>query len=281
MSLRAATLSAAALIGVAPASGGGQQLLYFVDDPSLGGFVDIVGFGQQQLLGEDGEAVLEVGEFQGNTIFLPGAIIVGQNGGLGFGNAEVTELGADNEPIPSDQAFAGGQAALAFWDDIDDKEGDVLFARIANDPVLSDRLIVQWEYINFDGLASNLAIQAHIIDNFEATGFYAQYVYRIEGPAASAGESATIGYQDGITGYGDLQHTFNQPGAVTDGAVISMIIPKPGDLDTNGYVEVPDLLMLLKAWGDCEDCEACPADVNNDCTVGVVDLLILLGNWDS
>ncbi len=59
--------------------------------------------------------------------------------------------------------------------------------------------------------------------------------------------------------------------------------PKPtqtdGDLDGDGTVGVKDLLILLGSWGPCDDCNNCPADLDGDCTVGVKDLLILLGNW--
>ena len=53
----------------------------------------------------------------------------------------------------------------------------------------------------------------------------------------------------------------------------------PGDLDGDGSVGVKDLLTLLGDWGPCDDCNDCPADLDDDCSVGVVDLLILLGNW--
>ena len=60
------------------------------------------------------------------------------------------------------------------------------------------------------------------------------------------------------------------------------IVPKPGDLDQNGFVGVNDLLILLGAWGACPDpCPpTCTADVDGDCLVGVTDLLIVLANWD-
>ncbi len=53
----------------------------------------------------------------------------------------------------------------------------------------------------------------------------------------------------------------------------------PGDLDGDGSVGVKDLLILLGDWGPCADCDDCIADLDGDCTVGVKDLLILLGNW--
>ena len=53
----------------------------------------------------------------------------------------------------------------------------------------------------------------------------------------------------------------------------------PGDLDGDGSVGVKDLLILLGSWGPCDNCNDCIADLDDDCTVGVADLLILLGNW--
>jgi subtilisin family serine protease len=53
----------------------------------------------------------------------------------------------------------------------------------------------------------------------------------------------------------------------------------PGDIDVDGTVGISDLLLLLGAWGPCPDCADCPADLDGDCTVGITDLLTLLGNW--
>ncbi|MCH8316682.1 MAG: hypothetical protein IIA64_11980 [Planctomycetes bacterium] len=52
-----------------------------------------------------------------------------------------------------------------------------------------------------------------------------------------------------------------------------------GDLDGDGSVGVKDLLLLLGNWGLCPPKGDCPADLNGDGSVGVADLLILLGNW--
>lgn len=56
----------------------------------------------------------------------------------------------------------------------------------------------------------------------------------------------------------------------------------PGDLDNDGTVGVVDLLILLGAWGDCpRPCPpACTGDIDGDCWVAVTDLLALLANWD-
>jgi hypothetical protein len=65
---------------------------------------------------------------------------------------------------------------------------------------------------------------------------------------------------------------------IMDSTVISLdpVIGIPGDLDGDGTVGVDDLLILLGAWGPCS---GCPADINGDGTVGVDDLLIMLANF--
>ena len=52
-----------------------------------------------------------------------------------------------------------------------------------------------------------------------------------------------------------------------------------GDLDGDGSVGVSDLLILLGDWGPCPPKGDCPADLDGNGSVGVKDLLILLGNW--
>ncbi len=50
-----------------------------------------------------------------------------------------------------------------------------------------------------------------------------------------------------------------------------------GDLDGDGIVGVMDLIMLLGQLGPCTG--GCWADMDHDGIVGVTDLLIVLGNW--
>ncbi len=52
-----------------------------------------------------------------------------------------------------------------------------------------------------------------------------------------------------------------------------------GDLDGDGDVDGADLILLLGAWGACDDRADCPADLDLDGAVGPSDLIILLGNW--
>jgi hypothetical protein len=50
----------------------------------------------------------------------------------------------------------------------------------------------------------------------------------------------------------------------------------PADVNDDGVVNVLDLLAVLAAWGPCS---GCPEDINGDNTVNVLDLLAVLGTW--
>ncbi len=69
--------------------------------------------------------------------------------------------------------------------------------------------------------------------------------------------------------------------AVDDLQIVQIVCDDgvPGDIDGDGLVGTGDLLLLLGAWGPCDDCDDCAEDLDDDCLVGTTDLLILLGNW--
>jgi hypothetical protein len=52
--------------------------------------------------------------------------------------------------------------------------------------------------------------------------------------------------------------------------------PCPADINGDGTVDVLDFLAVLASWGPCP---GCPADINGDGTVDVVDFLQLLEAW--
>lgn len=74
------------------------------------------------------------------------------------------------------------------------------------------------------------------------------------------------------------------------GMPMDMVIGPVGltpDLNGDGSVGVPDLIILLSSWGACSDCSpgtgtgtgTCPADLDGNCAVGVADVLIVLSSW--
>jgi len=53
-----------------------------------------------------------------------------------------------------------------------------------------------------------------------------------------------------------------------------------GDINADGEVGILDMLILLGDWGPCPQSGVCASDLDNDGEVGIGDLLALLGNWD-
>lgn len=66
------------------------------------------------------------------------------------------------------------------------------------------------------------------------------------------------------------------PPEIMQSASIPLNLPCPADLDGNGDVRVPDLIILLSGWGPCV---GCPADLDGNDEVRVPDLIILLAAW--
>ena len=53
-----------------------------------------------------------------------------------------------------------------------------------------------------------------------------------------------------------------------------------GEREGEGVDSIRDLMILLSAWGDWPDPrDECPADLDLDGAVGILDLLTLLANW--
>ncbi len=54
-----------------------------------------------------------------------------------------------------------------------------------------------------------------------------------------------------------------------------------GDVDGDGIVGILDFLLVLGNWGPCpEPCPpSCAADLDDDCQVGIFEFLLVLGNW--
>jgi len=107
MQRRNTIVAAALAMGIA--ANAHAQPLQIVDNLP-GAFIDISQTGGTPLnLGDDEE--VGIGTFAGNLVFLAGTVVVGNNGGIGFGNPTISDLTPFNEPIPSGNAFDGGQAA--------------------------------------------------------------------------------------------------------------------------------------------------------------------------
>jgi hypothetical protein len=112
---------------------------------------------------------------------------------------------------------------------------------------------------------------------------HAQFLYLdvdFQNPDLDEGASATIGYQAGGIG-DDTQWSFNTPGSVTAGTVLTLIdaTPEcPWDLNGDGVIDLTDLAELLSGYGACAgDPSYDPAaDFDDDGCIGLSDLAELL-----
>ncbi len=64
---------------------------------------------------------------------------------------------------------------------------------------------------------------------------------------------------------------------VVSGDVYRIVPAGPtGDVNCDGVIDFRDLLLLLAAWGPCEEC---PEDLNGDGRVDFADVLVVLDQW--
>jgi len=215
----------------------GQQL-HIVNN--LPGLFEDISTSTPFFLGNDEEVV--VGTTIGNVVFPAGTVIVADNGGVAFRNPPSADLAPINEPIPSAAAFGGGQTLLVYWDDFDDKDGDVFLSQER------DTLIIQWHNRSLGGAPTATAtVQLKVFGEIGPSGIVAQLIFDdIQQPGVEGGVGATIGYQDGGAGFGDFQWSFNTAGAVANGTVLSLVLTNPVPA-TSQWTLVIMLISLLVA----------------------------------
>lgn len=98
---------------------------------------------------------------------------------------------------------------------------------------------------------------------------------QVESFSLIQGQGRHTGNRHGVNSHGHvgLQITFTDN---THAVVIAEPASCLGDLNNDGNVDGLDLLILLSAWGSCDDCLA---DLNGDGAVDGLDLLMMLANW--
>ncbi|MEZ6017015.1 MAG: hypothetical protein R3F49_17990 [Planctomycetota bacterium] len=182
-----------------------------------GSFVDISGTGTPLSLTDDGE--VDIPTTIGNSLFAAGSARVGSNGGVRFGGAG-TDLAFTNLNLPNTGAFSlNSQSLLPFWDDVNTASGTL--GEIYWQETMG-MLIVQWDNIEFYN-STGLGTARFQVQVPSTGSTWARFVYAdIMQSRPNGGESATIGYQAGAIG-NDVEFSFNTPGAVTDGTVLSLV----------------------------------------------------------
>ena len=87
-----------------------------------------------------------------------------------------------------------------------------------------------------------------------------------------------------VAGYRSTSMTFSNSGSTAPKMLFLVDIPDAceADMNTDGYVNVTDMLQLIESWGSCNPGpNSCNADLDGDSYVNISDLLILIDSWGS
>lgn len=165
----------------------------------------------------------------GNPVFPAGTIRVGYNATLG--NNVGTSVSGPHQPLPSGELYDGKTALSVIWDTPDPAFAttDVLFREFTEDP--NDQYyIVQWNDLPMGAQGGKATFQARVNhqNSFRAPVF-AQFSYlNVEEIGIEGGAFSTIGYQAQDNGFNTVQWSFDQPGAVSNGSdLFIMLVPAP------------------------------------------------------
>jgi hypothetical protein len=218
-------------VGGVGAQGAGSLVVTEAPPPSLsivnnlpGTWIDISATGTALNLADD--AAVDIATTIGNSLFAAGTARVGSNGCVRFAGAG-QGLAFTNAMIPSAGVFSlDSQSLLGFWDDINTVSGTVgnIYWQETQ-----GRLIVQWQDAGFFGAASEtVTFQIQVPSG--GGNVKAQFLYQdVLGARANGGGSATIGYQAGtLANQNDVQWSFDTPGSVSNGTVLSLIMGAGG-----------------------------------------------------
>lgn len=124
-----------------------------------------------------------------------------------------------------------------------------------------------------------------VVDLVVGTLYSNNYTYFISGIDGDILHSANFGTAiDAITAMPDVvgDGSWELVAGGRDGTItclsggIDAIVFNEADINQDGSVNVGDLLIILDQWGSTDS----PADINGDGVVNVNDLLMVVGNWD-
>ena len=173
---------------------------------------------------------------------------------------------------------AGGNSGSAFLFDV--ATGEQLHKLTALDAAMGDNFGVSVS------ISGNIAIVGAVLDNNADSETGSAYLFdavtgeqlgKLIAKDAANGDrfGVSVAYSSGFAIVGADRD--DDAGSESGSAyVFEHSFPCPADLDGDGQVRVPDLILLLASWGPCG---GCPADIFPDGSVRVSDLVILLSNW--
>ncbi len=171
-------------------------------------------------------------------------------------NGYITFNGGDTDYTESLSEHFKQPRISMLWDDLNPGSSGVV--RFAD---LSDRAVVTFDNVpEYSNTGSN-TFQCELFHN----GVIRMSWLGIDSSDSIVGLSAGEGQSP------DFQPS-NLDGEDDCGVVIV------GDVNSDGIVDVLDMLAVIAAWGPCVNC---PEDIDGDWSVTVKDLLIVIANWGS
>jgi len=185
-----------------------------------GTFEDISGTGTPLNLTDNGKATVVLPIV--NLVFQSTLVTISNNLAVGFGGAAAGSNAAPvNTAIPGPGLFGGAQSLAPMWDN----PGANLPAANVYYQVFSDHYTIMWKDLPKAG--GTVSAQLQVFGGSpRRTEIYAQFLYTdVQQP--NVRNIATIGYQDGNTGFNDVQWSFNDPNAIQNGTILTLMLPAP------------------------------------------------------
>lgn len=192
-----------------------------------GTFEDISGTGIPLNLTDDGQATVVIPIV--NLVFTSTLVTISNNMAVGYGpGAAANTAPPVNLPLPTPILYGGSQSLAPLWDN----PGANLPAANVFYQVFSDHYTIMWKDLPKGGGTVNAQMQVFGGSPRRAE-IYAQFLYQdVEQP--NVRNIATIGYQDGGAGFNDVLWSFNDPTAIQNGTVLTLMHPAPGALGLLG-----------------------------------------------
>lgn len=251
---------------------------YGIDPSRIGSYGTSAGGHLSALLGASG-----------NVASLEG--VVGGNLGISsrvqacadyFGPTDIIRINTDVTTPPGSainhDAPTSPESRLVDWDEAGQGMGDIR-ANIANPLPPYPALVALCDQVNPISFISSDDPAFYIGHGLQDVSVPLMQSQRLANALASIGHPHTFSIALNA-GHGYLGEAINDETV----AFFRRVLRRPGDVDTNGRVDVGDLLQVIVEWGPCPKSPGtCLADVSphatGDGAVDVADLLSVITNW--
>lgn len=251
---------------------------YSIDPSRIGSYGTSAGGHLSALLGASGNVAALEGNVGGNLGFSSRVQACADY----FGPTDIIRINTDVTTPPGStinhDAPSSPESHLVDWDDAGQGMGDIR-ANMANLLPPYPALVALCNQVNPISFVSADDPAFFIGHGMQDVSVPIMQSQRLANALASIGHPYTFSIAP-TAGHGYLGEAINDETV----AFFRRVLRRPGDVDTNGRVDVSDLLQVIISWGPCPPApETCLADVSPHATgngsVDVGDLLSVISNW--